>query len=445
MADTGYHLGSICVTTPTCADDMLVLDSQPHGLQSTISIIEHYANAEHYIIHPVKSVIVPFNMKSQTELDHLRECGQIQVNGKALPIRDDATHMGIQRSRLSSTSATIEERISVARCTLYALMGSGLHGLNGLPVGVSMHLYETYVQPRALYGLEALIINDTATKELEIFHRRALRPILGLPERTAIAGLYILSGALPIKYMIHRQALNFLWMQIDNELTGEIILRQYATKKNSSASWVIYIKKLLQKYDLPTIIDLLTDLPSKNQWKRLVKEIIQTHANNEICEAASQRSTLRFLNPEYTPRKQHDCISHVDNPHQVTRANIKSRLLLDVYPLETVKLRMQLTKSDLCTLCENGDKEDLKHFLVKCEKFNATRSKYMRKITEEFSTDTRQRMRNDHELCVRLILDPAHFSLQECDKLDPERRPDYEHMTRDYIFAMHIKRTALVK
>ena len=55
----------------------------------------------------------------------------------------------------------------------------------------------------------------------------------------------------------------------------------------------------------------------------------------------------------------------------------------------------------------------------------------MRRITEEFSTDTQQRMRNDHELCVRLILDPAHCSLQECDKLDPERRPDYEHMTCD--------------
>ena len=37
----GYYLGSICITTPTCADDMFVLDAQPEGLQATISLIEH--------------------------------------------------------------------------------------------------------------------------------------------------------------------------------------------------------------------------------------------------------------------------------------------------------------------------------------------------------------------------------------------------------------------
>ena len=26
---TGYHIGSISITTPTCADDMLILDTDP--------------------------------------------------------------------------------------------------------------------------------------------------------------------------------------------------------------------------------------------------------------------------------------------------------------------------------------------------------------------------------------------------------------------------------
>ena len=81
----GYYLGSICVTTPTCADDMLVLDAQPEGLQATISLIEHYANAEHYTVHPIKSLVIPFNMRSETELQSFLEDEQIQVKAELYP------------------------------------------------------------------------------------------------------------------------------------------------------------------------------------------------------------------------------------------------------------------------------------------------------------------------------------------------------------------------
>ena len=93
-------------------------------------------------------------MKSKAELEHLTETRPVQINRKGVPIKKEMTHLGITRNN-TQPNANIEDRISCARKTFYALMGSGLHGLNGLPVSVYMHLYRTFILTRALYGLEA--------------------------------------------------------------------------------------------------------------------------------------------------------------------------------------------------------------------------------------------------------------------------------------------------
>ena len=61
-AQAGYSIGSIKVTTPTCADDMIIMASSALQLQALILLATIYANEERYIIHPKKTVIVPFNI-----------------------------------------------------------------------------------------------------------------------------------------------------------------------------------------------------------------------------------------------------------------------------------------------------------------------------------------------------------------------------------------------
>jgi hypothetical protein len=50
----------------------------------------------------------------------------------------------------------IEERIALARRTLYSLIKTGVHGTNGLNPRTSCKIYQVYVIPRLLYGLETL-------------------------------------------------------------------------------------------------------------------------------------------------------------------------------------------------------------------------------------------------------------------------------------------------
>ena len=296
QSGAGFHIGSIGIPSPTCADDMLAMATDMGDAQSLISLIAYYANAEHYIIHPEKSVIVPFHVKSKAELEHLTETRPVQINQKGVPIKKEMTHLGITRNN-TQPNANIEDRISCARKTLYVLMGSGLHGLNGLPVSVSMHLYRTFVLTRALYGLEATIPTKTAIQELEKFHRRNLRCILGLPERAATAALYILTGSTQMIYMVHIQTLKYLLSLLASGITREVVLRQHATKTDKSAPWVVYVRSLLQKYELPTIMELYNEPPTKLRRKKMVTEAVNAEATKTITEEAQQKSTLRCLNP----------------------------------------------------------------------------------------------------------------------------------------------------
>ena len=66
----------------------------------------------------------------------------------------------------------IEKRISIARGTMYSLMGAGLHGINGINPLIAWKLWRTFVVPRMLYGIETLKITTTDIYKLEQFQKK---------------------------------------------------------------------------------------------------------------------------------------------------------------------------------------------------------------------------------------------------------------------------------
>ena len=172
------------VSTPTCtcADDMLILATNIEELQPIIQLIEYYTNAEHCNIHPTKSSVVLFNTKSDKLQQYWLENSPFSLNGMSLLMHKQMLHLGITRNT-TSTSPTVGERITTMRRTMY--MGSGLYGMNVLPVAVSLHLYKVYTLLRRLFGLEALTFGKTDIKKMENEHRQLLQCVLGLPECTS--------------------------------------------------------------------------------------------------------------------------------------------------------------------------------------------------------------------------------------------------------------------
>ena len=63
-------------------------------------------------------------------------------------------------------------------------MGAGFYSGNGLKVGLNGFLWSTFVLPRMIYGLEALLLRKKDFESLEKFQRKSLKQIQGLPDKT---------------------------------------------------------------------------------------------------------------------------------------------------------------------------------------------------------------------------------------------------------------------
>ena len=135
------------------------------------------------------------------------------------------THIGIERKPCSQD--VVETRIKTDRRTSRALMGAGMHGYNGINPEIIMKIWNTYVRPRLVFGLDSIVLTKKDIYELSHYHKSVLKVMQNLPERTADAAVYTLSGQLPLESFIHSQILVKLGSILRNGgIEKEICFRQ---------------------------------------------------------------------------------------------------------------------------------------------------------------------------------------------------------------------------
>lgn len=410
----GTCIGDIYVGCPTVADDVALLANSPSELQSMLNVAYAYANREKYIIHPEKSCIL--------KKVHPRKVSSVYSNWKLgdceVTVSQSATHLGILRSCKNEIQVNIDDRITCAQKTLYALTGTGLHGINGLPPTTCIQLFTLYVLPRLLYGLEIFVLNQCQIDKLEKFHLKFLRHIQCLPTRSVIGATYLLLGVRPISAELHIRQLNLLASIIrgGNQSMINLIHRQYLTKNSSSKSWVIHVNSLLILYNLPNLDVLLLNVPSKLVWKSQVKLAVNKYWTSKLIADCEDKSTLKFCN--YTTMKigtVHPIWQSIQNNiKDVRRGGIIARLMTGTYILQTTTSKFnQYQISPLCPLCQI-EEETVQHFLIKCNALFSYRNEPfhdLKCVITNISTDLWITLTNDLDLLTMLILD--HIELVE--------------------------------
>ena len=110
-----------------------------------------------------------------------------KMNGTEFDKATEYKHIGVLRCADIKTAnrRLIDDIITRARRTAYALMLTGFHGHDILNPNTPVYIYNTYVLPRLLYGLETVNLQNDIEK-LDKFPKDILRRIQHLPERTAL-------------------------------------------------------------------------------------------------------------------------------------------------------------------------------------------------------------------------------------------------------------------
>lgn len=148
----------------------------------------------------------------------------------------------------------------------YCRCHHGLHSANGLNDETSYVIYRAYVSTDLLYGIDVLSLTKGHLDQLSKYHIQTLRNIQSLPQRTASATLSMLLGALPLGAELHKRQLSLLHrVLVKNECLKCLVQRQLACSFNNPNSFFSMVRNILDKYELPTLSQLVCSNLSKLQ------------------------------------------------------------------------------------------------------------------------------------------------------------------------------------
>ena len=122
---------------------------------------------------------------------------------------------------------------------MYSLMGPGLHGYKCLDPETSFQLYQVYVLPTLIYGLEVILPEQKLMDMPERTNKKFLKHNLSLPTTTSDSVVYVLTGTIPIEGVIHKCALSLFGNVCrlgEGSTERQLAIRQLTLKNLSSHS-----------------------------------------------------------------------------------------------------------------------------------------------------------------------------------------------------------------
>ncbi|MES9880822.1 MAG: reverse transcriptase domain-containing protein [Sedimenticola sp.] len=443
----GMTIGNTYMGCPTVADDVCLLSECRDELQCMMDVAVRHARQNRVTIHPMKTSAIVMNKTSQYKKADLSwTLGESEVTPSA-----KATHLGILRSETKENEINIDERMSLARRTMYSLLNTGFHGSNGLNPAVSLRIYQCYVLPRLLYGLEVLPLNITQTSTLAKFNIQVLRRIQSLPDRTATGVVYLLLGGLPIEAEIHKRQLSFLYnlLVCQNDTIQNLTKRQIAVNLDNHLSYYCRVSQVLSTYGLPTISSLQESLLniSKLSWKIQVKRIINEYWSEKLKSELADKSTLKYMDKTglqigVTHPVWRSMYSTVTD---VKKGITMCRMLTGTYMLQSTKHRFNPAEDPTCRLCAL-ESEDLIHMVTTCPVLFSVRKEAFNKIkvfvTSLIGMDAWKKHFNDKSAITKLIIDCANYK-----NLIP-KESDIDTLSRlsaDLCHRLHIQRVNLLQ
>jgi hypothetical protein len=154
-------------STPTVADDMLLISFSVQGLKQMLDICNNYSKLWRYSYNADKCTVVVFN-----ERDTVSSNNKTFYHGNSVVSETNSNvHLGVKTDHFLTNKEAVDSACNKLRGTNLNLINSGMspQGLN--PIS-SKIIYTSKVIPKALYGCELWSsLSATDILRLEQSHR----------------------------------------------------------------------------------------------------------------------------------------------------------------------------------------------------------------------------------------------------------------------------------
>jgi hypothetical protein len=276
--NTGFSIGGQILSNLSYADDIAAINTDITNLQDFINRLAANAKEVGLEINLGKTVCMTTD-KTQPNLG-------ITIYGKPIKQVIDFVYLGHKLSALNNQAAAVDHRIALA----WAAFSKKEHILksNRVTTKVKSKIYNTYIVPVLLYGLDCVTWTNKLSSKIEVFQNHVMRFITGkrLEDRVKIETLREMTKLQPIVCKIKNISLK-LFGHVKRSTTGlsKICLEGMIPGKRNRGRphhrWRDHILKWSQCLSWKELNEMITD---REKWRKHV-HIVSYSAlggNNDI-------------------------------------------------------------------------------------------------------------------------------------------------------------------
>ena len=129
----GMTIGHIDCSSPTCAEDVVLLNTVLVCPQLLLGVVKYYIDRERYGINAPKSAEVDL-AEDKTETSH----GTLALGEEPIEPSLSEVHLGDDRNLAGTLD--IAAKVQTGRRTMYTLMGAEAYGCSGVTPPLVAHL-----------------------------------------------------------------------------------------------------------------------------------------------------------------------------------------------------------------------------------------------------------------------------------------------------------------
>ena len=369
----GIKMGSMTVSCVGQADDSVLLSHDIHQLGHLLHLTTQYCSKYKVEMTPEKTKLQVFAPPSlHTEVSYSKAINYLSISDVPLHFSDITEHVGVIRSP-DSNMPHILQRISSHKRALAAVLSAGLSRKHRGNPAASLKVEKLYALPVLLSGLGSLYLLESEVKILSQHYKEVLEALQKLHTKTPEPVVFFLAGSLPFRGYLHIRQLTLFSMicRLPTNILHKIAEYVLTRLPDSAKSWFFQIKKLCYQYGLPHPLQLLTDPPNKQEFKKLVKLKIQDFWQLKLREDARklENSSLKYFNPRFMSlsRPHRLWLSCGNDRYQLNKACLQAKYLSGRSRTEELVSKFSKENSPFCQLHpETSTIGDLLHQLVLC-------------------------------------------------------------------------------
>ena len=379
--NTGLKVNGVDISSPTLADDTVLLSNKVDGLNVMINKAFLYSRMWRIIFSETKTKCMVFGeTKYKNEINMCKR--KWYMGTKSIEEVSHIIHVGNKLCSYNSTKERTDDVCKKGYTLLAGLTAIGMKS-NMLSPTTSSTLWQKVCIPSILFSSEVWgKLNKTQTNKLEQLQVHVAKRVQGLHWRThneiarGMLGWFTVEGYINYKKLMFIHKL--LSLSDENLCKTIFIAKADNTDDNSITSDLINVCK---HYDLCNETTLVNDISamSKISWKSRVKSAIYHKENVKWINGLNEKAdSSRLLNVQHNLK--------VNNIYNVIRRNPHSQK-----ELLMLARAMSSPVSDyvsICNMCQRESNDGLEHFLMYCTKLNGLREEMWEELINTHDVET---------------------------------------------------------